>query len=343
MKLQELERSQFDSLAREVWGGELSDADAIAGALRSELWARRVTSRRGLCDRIIQMFAPIEQLSLDSVKQVLEDLERTGDATPGPRGMVAAAPLRAVDVGGHRYLLFGSIPDSTLRELLPNLEVVIGLRRWTDVPPTTADVFPELVAGGGGIVVSAERWSSIHRALTADGAWIEELNERLSNDAHQPSVAPDQCAGEWQHYAPDADRPMQRKRWRQGGGENAQLWRVRTIWAKWAYAWTSGGSPEDRPSHHLWSDDAHRAAFALDRTTGHSLRFSARADGEYRVLRVDAMLPQAEYRYLVTMGDRLDADDGSPSYRIRSSAWPAVEKVLEQQLGVSFVSAEQVS
>ncbi len=87
----------------------------IADQLRSELSARTTCSRRALCERVRQQLDPIKALELDEVRDVLSELENNGDVTPGPRGVIAAAPLRLVILGAGRYLVRGAISNRSLR------------------------------------------------------------------------------------------------------------------------------------------------------------------------------------------------------------------------------------
>jgi len=48
---------------------------------------------------------------------------------------------------------------------------------------------------------------------------------------------------------------------------------------------------------------------------------------------VGAFVPIAEYRFLLTLGERLEATD-IPRYRVPKNVWPQVVSMLETRLGI---------
>src|SRR5437867_1806593 len=87
---------QLRDRARALFGPDLTNPAALAEALRCELSARGVASGRSLCERAQGLLQPLAALDPDRIREVLEELAAGGDATSGPGGMFAAAPLRVV-------------------------------------------------------------------------------------------------------------------------------------------------------------------------------------------------------------------------------------------------------
>ena len=98
MLLKELTFDQLKEIADKRWGENQSPENIVADALRAEACSRGITTRRTLCNRVLQLLQPIYQIQLAFIKEVLENLEYSGDITGGANGQIAAAPLRAVQI-----------------------------------------------------------------------------------------------------------------------------------------------------------------------------------------------------------------------------------------------------
>jgi hypothetical protein len=56
-------------------------------------------------------------------------------------------------------------------------------------------------------------------------------------------------------------------------------------------------------------------------------------DGAFIELSMGAFVPIAEYRFLLTLGERIE-DAEVPGYRVPKDAWPQVVSMVETRLGV---------
>src|SRR5262245_32941380 len=98
---------QLRDRAQAVFGPDLTSPAALVEALRCELSARSVASGRSLCERAQSLLQPLAAPDTARLRDVLEELGASGDVTPGPGGMFAAAPLRVVRLAADRYALHG--------------------------------------------------------------------------------------------------------------------------------------------------------------------------------------------------------------------------------------------
>jgi hypothetical protein len=55
-------------------------------------------------------------------------------------------------------------------------------------------------------------------------------------------------------------------------------------------------------------------------------------------LELDAFLPRAEYRYLITMGTRVETE-GPPRYLIPIADWDEAATTLQERLGLRYSEA----
>src|SRR2546422_200367 len=58
MHLVTLREAQILDVARHSWAGDVDSPATVAEALRAELWARQVSTRRALCQRVIGLMQP---------------------------------------------------------------------------------------------------------------------------------------------------------------------------------------------------------------------------------------------------------------------------------------------
>jgi hypothetical protein len=331
MQLSTLRKEQIHGAANASWGPDLTGDRAIAEALRAELWARRTVTRRPLCVRVAELMGPLRDVDIETVRRVLGDLERDGDVTVGDRGLLAAAPLRAVDLGNGSYLLAGGPETLRLRELL-GCEVFgrAGLRKAMSSDKALVSAVERV----GGVVLTPERWAGLDRVPPADAAWLESLDAEYEHDARAVDSIPAEC-GDWRGYLPDAGSTAQRQRWKKSTDDvAARLWRSRHDAGYWVHVWTAGHQPSHGAHLRLAGDVACRAMFALDRTAGHPIQMRISSTGGAVVLDAGAMLPRAEYRYLITFGERLEG--AALQYRFPEASWPQVSSMLVSRLGVDI-------
>jgi hypothetical protein len=250
--------------------------------------------------------------------------------------MFAAAPLRVVRLAADRYALHGTLPTAHLRLLLPLKELEGGIPRHATVATDQGAVFSGAISRLGGLVLSPRRWAGLDRVPPASAEWLEELDHRLGQGP-APAGALDQgLVTPWQAYRADHGGP-QRQRWRSAGPKDGLscLWRARHEYGWWRFAWTAGGSPESSPHARLGRDEACRTQFALDRQAETSLPATLRQGPEGVEMQIDAFLPRAEYRFLTTLGKRVESD-GPPRYRVPLAGREEAEATLKERLGLRF-------
>jgi hypothetical protein len=164
--------------------------------------------------------------------------------------------------------------------------------------------------------------------------WLEELSHRLDQERAPAGAQDDGLVTPWQAYRPDVGGPPG-QRWRSAEAEDAHpgLWRARHEYGWWRFAWTGGRSPGTAPHTRLTRDEACRTQFAVDRQAGSSLVVVVRKKQNEVELEVDAFLPRAEYRYLTTLGRRVEAD-GAPRYQVPIALWNEAATTLQERLGL---------
>ena len=327
------DNQQLRGRAAALFGPDFRNPAALAEALRCELSARGMASGRSLCERTGALFQPLATLDAGRVREVLEELAASGDATPGPGGMFAAAPLRVVRLGAGRYALHGTLPTAHLRLSLPLKDLEGGVTRFATLAPDQETALADAISRLGGLVLSPRRWAGLDRVPPAGPEWLEELNHRLDQDRAPAGTLDDCLVTPWQAYRPDAGGPPG-QRWRSAEAEDAHpgLWRARHEYGWWRFAWTGGRSPGSAPHTRLTRDEACRTQFALDRQAGSSLAVVVSKRQNEVELEVDAFLPRAEYRYLTTLGKRIEAD-GAPRYQVPIALWNEAATTLQERLG----------
>jgi hypothetical protein len=328
---------QFRDRAKALFGPDFAHPAAVAEALRCELSARGVASDRSLCERARSLLQPLAALDLARIREVLDELAASGDATSGPRGMFAAAPLRVVRLSPGRYAFHGTLPTAHLRRSLSYKDLESGVSRYAAVAADREAALVDAVSQLGGLVLSPRRWAGLDRVPPAGPEWIEELNYRLNQDRLTAGALDDGMVAPWQAYRPDVEG-LPRQRWRSAQTEDFQpcLWRARHEYGWWRFAWTAGDSPSSSPHIRLSGDEACRTQFAMDREAETSLLALFRKGQTEMELDVDAFLPRAEHRYLTTFGKRVEAD-GPPRYLVPIAAWDEAATTLQERLGLRYI------
>ena len=310
--------------------GDAADSVVVADALRRELFARGAAVRRVLCGRVLAYLSPVlTDLDGERVGEVLEDLERCGDAAIGGGGWVGAAPLRVVWLGDGSVQIAAGAPTEWLRRPELGLGAVApGLPRTGHVSAPQEAEFRAAVAREGGLIVAPERWAGLDEAPPAGPDYVTELDDRAVSD---PSPAD---GGEWACYRPERAGLPATKRWDWRPDAPGRLWKVRAESGGWRYAWTGGGRPADGPWLDLSPDEACRAGIALDRAADNPVPCAtAEAGGDVRI-EVRGFLPRAEYRFLTTLGRRLPGPGPFATYSVPKPRWVRVREVLNERLGL---------
>ena len=309
----------------------LNETERLHELIRAELWARGVTTRRLLCDRVVSSTWPKATISKEKVQNAIEEMARSGDVTCGPKGGVAAAPLRIVHNGAGRYLLFGTLPT----RLIENLLLTANVRDFLD---SSAETLQSMISQYGGAIMTAEQWAGFDQILAAGEDWLGQLAERLEVEFYPPESFDEEVNHAWMGYLPPVSTATSRNPWKKPAANNGEvnLWRGWSIYGWPIYLWTAGGSPSECPSLHLTSDEGTRTVFALAKRAGYTMILKAEAIMADVILRIEGFLPLAEYRFLLAVSLMQDAGESAKFFRIPFEAWPSVKEILGKRLGVSF-------
>jgi len=330
MRLRILNTEDTVHTARAVWSGELSADTAIAEALRAELWARKTSSRRALSQRIIELMSPVRSVDSETVKRVLNELELANEITAGEQGQIAAAPLRVVTLANNRFLVAGGPESDRLGLLLHSqIDASMSLR---EAKPADTEAMLQAVRAIGGIVLTPERWSGLDRSPLANAEWLSSLDHKLAHNPKEPATL-EQGIGDWNFYLPNGTDETQRLRWKRSTEtSSARLWRARHPQSYWVHTWTKGMHPTAGTHIRLRDNEVHRTRFALDREAGHPITLRSTRHSNSILLDVGTTLPRAEYRYLLTLGDRIEG--AALSYKFPAQEWSNVVSMLQSHLGV---------
>lgn len=309
--------------------------DIIAELLRSELAARRISGRRSLCDRIIILLESAGIVSRDQVKDVLFSLEKAGDISGGPKGRIAAAPLRAVKLAEKKYQLFGSIPHGQIAMLLHESKLTVGATRILTLKGDDRHEWNHILSELGGIELSPERWAGLDKVGAADQNWLDGLNNRLLMESVSAGSFDQETRDEWKVYQPDKAKLLQKARWHKDNqGEQGNLWR---IWHErgWPiYCWTAGDSPERVEQIRLSADEANRTMFALDRLNEASISCKITKKKKKTQIQIGGFLPNAEYRYLITKGKFIGKYGDYFCFQLNNAIWQEVSELMIERLGI---------
>ncbi len=330
MAMNVIDAERMRSVSRELTGHIPFDADALTEMVRNELWARGVTTRRVLCERIASLARPLSDVKKDDVRSVLDEMERIGEVTFGPRGGLAVAPLRIVDAGNGHFRLFGTLPS----RLVPNATSVGMARGLSD---NSTETVAALMKQYGGVKLSPARWAGFDRVLPAGPEWLKQIEGRMEYDACDKGTVDGELNGIWMAYRPATTNGGAQSPWRKPAvHEVANLWRGWSIYGWPIHVWTSGGNPTESPSVRLTSDEANRTTFALCLRAGIPPIFQAEALGADVVLRFETYLPRAEYRYLMIVGVMQNLGGSKRAFRIPQENWTQVGTTLRERLGVTI-------
>ena len=326
--------THLQEVYRSYSGGMPTETRSLTEMLRQELWARGISTRRALCARIADLVQPLAQVRIDTVREVLDEMAQIGDVTIGPRGAVAAAPLRIVNCGGERYRLFGTLPNRYILNYVTHINPV-GTAR--ELIPDSVEAIDTLLEKYGGISLTPERWAGFDNVLPAGTDWLEQLAFRLDHEAENPGAFDSQVNDTWMVYRPGggkgkgnspSEKPL--------ADDDGQLWRGWSPYGWPVSVWTAGGSPSTMPSMRLTSDEASRTVFSLAMAAGQPIVIRVDTNGLAAKIYLDVFLPSAEYRYLMTLGELLDTSGSQRVFRIPLETWPGVENVLRERLRVTI-------
>ena len=324
MELTLLDESQARGALSQVLGGELSAHDVASNLIRHEVSARHGCARHFLISRVCRLAAPAMELVPEVVGDVFEDLERQGDVVLAEGGLVYPAPVRIVALGGGLFRFVCSLPSTGLFAAVEGQWTHTGVRR--DCRPLRP--IEEVAQSLGGVVLTPGAWAGLDRVPAADSSWLRSLDARLAWAPEPAGSLEHEEPLEWSGFMLDQDEP----RWRTSG--NARLWRARHRWKRWVFAWSAGESPHSQPFVTLYPDEGARTAYGLARAADKPFRCLTKKSGGEATIVVTGWLPQAEYRYLSTCADQLDATGRGSSWSTPEARAEAVVTTLVERLGL---------
>jgi hypothetical protein len=195
--------------------------------------------------------------------------------------------------------------------------------------------FETIINELGGIILTPDRWTGLDRIPPAGPEWLSGLILQLEQMPLPAGVFDSQISNKWSMYWPEAPNQIQKDRWQKRTEEQkGQLWGA---WHEmgWAvYAWTGGGSPSQQEFIRLNGDGACRTMFSLDRKFEMPIPISVNSKNSYVEVEIRAFLPKAEYRFLTTLGDRIEASGKLSNFRFDLEVWPEVDLILSDRLGL---------
>ncbi len=308
------------------YGADPSGPEGMAEVIRCELSALGQVARWVLARRVMDLLRPCGPIDAEALADAMGAVVRLGDASVGPGGQVARAPLRAVDAGAGGWLLVGTVPTEALRARVGT--PIAGLPRRVGAEAGAA--VREAVGALGGRVIDVGRWAGLDRTPALEG-WREELQARLEAAGRFADRAGALQWEELEVYAPGRGREPAAARWKAGApGEEAALVRARQAGGWLAHGWARAGSG-GMALVPLTGDEARRTALVVDAAAGAPARLpAARVEGGVEVA-LSEMLPGAEYRYLVGVGEVLARPR---RVRLGERALGEAAAVLRERLGI---------
>ncbi len=326
MRIVLLGPAQAHGMLRQHIGSEPDSREGIADLVRHEVSARGRCPRHFLIARVCRAAAPGVLLDAEIVGDVCDELEREGDLLLAEGGVLHPAPVRIVALGSGDFRFICAVPSIQLLAVVRGQWSLRGGRR---ICRFSQAIEPIAVALGAA-VITPEVWAGFDRVPSADAEWVGGLDARLA-------WAPEP-AGSLEHDGPldwtALDLSQSEPRWRsQGFGK---LWRARHPFRRWVYAWTPEAPPSKVPFLSMYPDEGARTVYAMARMNGGSLRGSVSPQGDSARVVVPGWLPLAEYRYLSTCAERIEARGGRSVWGVPATRRQAVLATLEARLGLMF-------
>ncbi len=314
----------------------IPDAASIAELLRAEVTSRGSCARWMVVRRVAALLAPVVVAEPERLDDVCDDLERAGDFECAPGAELFATPVRAVELANSEWRIIGSAPLTWLQSKLPGSWTCEGIARLCRVADGEAPSWREKVASAGGVVISPDVWAGFDRAPRAGSGWLGDLDARLQ--LHPEAAGSLEAAGpfEWAGFSTDGERTV----WRSAAtAADARLWRARTRWAYWRYAWTSGGPPSVRAFLSLTTDEGARSVFAVAAAAGRPISLRIEGTGDETSLVFAQWLPRAEFRYLSIVTSTSERAGSSVRWKIPQHRATEVLARLRDRLSVEVEGA----
>jgi len=236
-----------------------------------------------------------------------------------------------VEIETGLWRVVSSVPTRHLRRWFPGTLQCAGAQRQLAFYDSDASPAAAALELRDGVKLPAEIWAGLDRVPKADQQWLDALGERLKWLPWEAGALERDGALDWHGLSMSAEGV----RWRRESEHPAKLWRARTRWGYWTWAWTGGeAAPRLAQFVRLTTDDANRAVFALARTLGHPVRVQIADDADAVVLAIQPWLPRAEYRYLSTKGMPLKRESYSNRWSLPRGRADEVLATLADRLGI---------
>ncbi len=185
-------------------------------------------------------------------------------------------------------------------------------------------------------MLSADDWAGLMRTPTADDAWLRNLTNRIRWHAEGSGSLERDGALDWSTLFLSDDGP----RWRRRSDAPSQLWRARSPYGRWLFAWTaSHQTPAVVDFISLSDDDAARTVFALAREQEHPVQARVEQHGEECRLFLREWLPRAEYRFLSVLGT-CEFVDRVAVWTFAATRLEHVFSTLTERLGLLVIQTE---
>lgn len=336
MKLTLIDKEQFVKETCDIWDINDASSDSIAEAIRSELSARTVCSQSVLVQSVFKFYSLFADVDLEAINQTLKALDLNGDISLGPNGMVASTPLRFIRIKSGNYKLVGSLPSWELSRQIEFDGLSKGVVRSVFV--NNDERFSTHVEKIKGVILTPERWAGLEKSLSAREKWLKWLEMKIKNDSQPAGNLALESGKYWQVYNPLSGSGLDhRNQWKKDtNGSLLKLWRTRNDYNQWVFVWSEGGNPESTSFVRITNDDAIRTMYSLDSIEGGSAPVSARAVESFVHMETSCIFPRPEYRYLTTMGERLNDTETGYVYSFEDEIWPDVKKIIEKRLQVKI-------
>lgn len=321
---------QARSFLDEILGSAVDQPAGIAELIRGEVSARGCSTRTATIRRVCRLVAPVSPIGEDSIAEVIDLLEREGDLVLGNHGVLSATPLRAIDLGDGVFRFVCSLSTRRLAVGVKGEWEISGVRRNCRV--LSVDKAKEAVGKAGGGVLKPEEWACLSRTPRADRSWLDALDRRLLERPEPPRSLEKEYSLEWRGLLVSAGGWQWKKI---EAGSTAQLWRARSRWGYWLYAWTSGsGDPSASPFVALRTDDGIRSSFAVASVAAVPLTAYLEKRADESIVTISAWLPLAEYRFLSVSASAFSRDHEASRWALPQSRVASVCGKLSTQLGL---------
>ena len=333
MKLTVVPQEQVAARSAARWG-DFGQDEPLSDLIRAEVTARGSCPRWTALRRLEQALGDddADQRRRARLQEICDGLEYEGDFTASSGGVLNVSPVRAIELqpGVHRMVC--SLPSRRLRASLPGELHIDGLRRLHRFDPNTEPEVAAALQALGGVVVSPQAWAGLDLTPVADRAWLDNLDQRLEWRPEAAGSLERDGALDWQALTFTADGP----RWRRNSDEPTRLWRARTSYGRWIWAWvTADGTPSTKAFVTLFADDANRTLFAVAREAGKPVSVLVGRDDAFAHLRLREWLPRAEYRYLSSLASPSRIEN-QQQWSIPSSRADDVFDMLRCRLGLDL-------